>query len=260
LSREGGAAQAAQAASRFSVATPRFDGSEYEDMKFPLLRSARSGGPAARAAELGAGGPRGQRALDWAAGAAGSNEHLDQQALTARLMLKVLDQVGDESGDGLGTVGKSLRRLHKLQGMVKSQPEKVIRDYLEELMNRMGIEPGEPWQIYHFDKQIAWWKLKGLQRCHVHASHVLGLLLRDQSLEAAAYLVQYLKALHQVVLDQGSWENASLLLPRQDPISQVEYGGLPAELETAASYRDSLKKLNEKQRAAAKGGEKGGEQ
>jgi hypothetical protein len=147
--------QGPKSTTRFNIATPRFECSQYEDLKFPLLRSTRSGGPAARATELGGGGRLGQRSPQWAPAMTGNDEQLDQQALTAKLMLKVLDQVDEADGDGLGTVGKSLRRLHKIRGMVKSQPEKVIREYLEELMNRMGIEPGEPWQIYHFNRQIS---------------------------------------------------------------------------------------------------------
>ena len=69
-----------------------------------------------------------------------------------------------------------------------------------------------------------------------------------------------MKAIHQVVIDGGGWDTASLLLPCADPVTKVEFGGTQAELETAAAYREALKKLEVKQKEnqGGKGGKGGG--
>lgn len=68
-----------------------------------------------------------------------------------------------------------------------------------------------------------------------------------------ACLVQLLKAVHQVSLDNGSWMDASLLLPVPDPIFKVEFGAEEEELEGIAAHREALAKLK-KARAAVSGG------
>ncbi len=60
--------------------------------------------------------------------------------------------------------------------------------------------------------------------------------------------------LHQVALDEGSLESAALLLQRPDPINRPVFGGTQAELETGASHRKALRRLD---RARQDGGGKG---
>ena len=85
-------------------------------------------------------------------------------------------------------------------------------------------------------------------------------MIKGRDYEAQAHMVQYLKAIHQVVIDGGGWDTASLLLPRADPVTKVEFGVTQAELETAAAYREALKKLEVKQKEnqGGKGGKGGG--
>jgi hypothetical protein len=135
---------------KFNIGMPRvgFDPLN-EEVKFPLLKGRGQASSSGVGLSALGGGPPVVANRPWASGNSPGLEELDQQGLTAKLMLKVLGQVGDDAGDGLGSVGKSLRRLHRMQGLVKSKSERVIREYLDELMARMGIEPGEPWQIWH---------------------------------------------------------------------------------------------------------------
>ena len=58
--------------------------------------------------------------------------------------------------------------------------------------------------------------MKGLHRTHFQLPHILTLNLRGKHDQASAYYVSLLKAIHQVVLDDGSWTDAALLLIAKD--------------------------------------------
>ncbi len=62
-----------------------------------------------------------------------------------------------------------------------------------------------------------------------------------------------MRALHQAAIDQGECENASLLLPKPDPIKKPVFGGTQAELDSVAAYRESLRKFEAKRGAGAGG-------
>ena len=80
----------------------------------------------------------------------------------------------------------------------------------------------------------------GLWRCHHAASSILEMIEERRVEESAASLVQLLKALHQVAIDLGSWANASLLLPWEDPTERDLFGGDPVEMQVAASWNRGL--------------------
>ncbi len=165
------------------------------------------------------------------------------------MMLETMGRLaeGEEARAGLGTTGQSLRRLHKMHGKVEQQPDAVLQEYWSEMLRHVGAEPGDPFKPWHFSERLSWGRFKGYQRLHWHMSHVLDLLAHGHHQIGTAYLVQVLRATHQVALDQGGWEVASLLLPRQDPQDRVRFGGTPAELETISAYRDALKKISKKE-------------
>ena len=76
---------------------------------------------------------------------------------------------------------------------------------------------------------------------------------------ALALMVLMRRCLHQVALDQGSWQNALLLLPTKDPLMRSPFGGTEAELEAVHSYRRALNELT-KEHARAGGDEGEGEE
>ena len=59
----------------------------------------------------------------------------------------------------------------------------------------------------------------------------------------AGTLVQGLKALHQVALDGGSWSNAVLPLPYDDPLTRDLWAGDELEMQTAVKFTRSVKDL-----------------
>ncbi len=148
-----------------------------------------------------------------------------------------------ESEGGFAATGRSLRKLNKQQQRTLEQPGAVVREYLTETMERMGVEQGDIWRVYHYSSKVPWGRFRGLYRMHYHTSHILDLLLHDKPDQAAGYASQLCRALHQVSLDQGQWDAAALLLPRPDPLQRVVFGGSPAEMEVVAGYRDTIRKL-----------------
>ena len=86
--------------------------------------------------------------------------------------------------------------------------------------------------------------------------------LRGARVQREGYHFQgpVLESIHQMVIDGGGWDTASLLLPRADPVTKVEFGGTQAELEMAAAYREALEKLGveQKEKQGGKCGKVGG--
>ena len=69
-----------------------------------------------------------------------------------------------------------------------------------------------------------------------------------------AEIVQLQKALMQVAVDSGSWDNATLLLPYPDPLGTVDYGGTEREMEAVVTYRQGLRELKNRVKTGGKGG------
>ena len=86
----------------------------------------------------------------------------------------------------------------------------------------------------------------GLWRCHHAASSILEMIEERGVEESAASFVQLFKALHQVAIDSGSWANASLLLPWEDPTERDLLGGDPMEMQVAASWNRGLLDLQKR--------------
>ena len=123
-------------------------------------------------------------------------------------------------------------------------------------MRHLNAQPGDVWSLSDMSGRIARGRTRGLHRVHYHTSCILEQLLRGEVDQAAAYLTQLVRCVHQVSLDNGSWSTAMHMLPRADPLEQPLFGGAQAELEIISSYQEALKKL--KQTGGEKGDGKGG--
>ena len=58
-------------------------------------------------------------------------------------------------------------------------------------------------------------------------------------------VIQLLKALLQVAVDKGDWQNAELLMPTQ-PHGRVHFGGDEHEMQAVFKYQKSLRELRAK--------------
>ena len=154
------------------------------------------------------------------------------------LMMMMMNQMknadlGGENDRG----GRAFRKIHSIRQKCEKQPEQVVAAYLDEVMAHLGAEQGDLWQPWQMTRTIHWGNMAGLHRCHFHVSHILRLSLKAENRRAEAYLVQLLRALHQVALDGGTWATGSLLLPTRDPLFKQACGGTEEELEAIVSYQ-----------------------
>ena len=106
--------------------------------------------------------------------------------------------------------------------------------------------------------KIRWGRMRGLHRCHYHMGHIIRLNLGGHTEEATAYACMMCRAMHQVFIDGGSWADASLMLPEDDPIDQAEFGAEERDVETLASYHQARWQLR-RQRSQYQGQNQWGE-
>jgi hypothetical protein len=159
-----------------------------------------------------------------------------------KMLEKMADKDGFEEGGATGG-GKAFQRVHALQGRVMKEPKKVVSEYLADTMDKLGAEEDDAWQLHQLSGKLNWGKMKGLHRVHFHVSHALTMSLRGEHDRCEAYLCQLLRGLHQVSLDNGSWDTAALLLPKKDPLHRELFGGTERELEAAVAYQEALRKI-----------------
>ncbi len=138
---------------------------------------------------------------------------------------------------------------------MREQPQAAVADYFSQLMLEVNLEHGDHWSLADCTATISWGKKRGLHRVHFHATQILSLMLKRQHAQAEAYMVQLLRSLHQVVLDQGNWSVAMHLMPRADPIERPTFGETQRELETIAAHTEALRRLRRQQAAAGDGNE-----
>ena len=143
----------------------------------------------------------------------------------------------DDHAKGMGGIHRERERMRK-------KPKSVIDAYRIRCMDELAItDHRQPWKFSDYTRKLdtAFGKLRGLWTCHWHISEALT-VLPDKPDLAGAMLVQLLKALHQVALDGGSWQTATLFLIVPDPKIQSSFGGSSREQELAHQY---LKAKNE---------------
>ena len=162
------------------------------------------------------------------------------------MMMPMIQQQGKKSSTEEEKGGKAFRRIRSMKARTEDQPEKIVSQFLEEAMDKLGVEEGDAWQLWMLSEKINWGNMSGLHRCHFHLCHALTLSLRGKKTQCEAYMVQILRALHQVALDGGTWGTASLLLPRADPIYREQFGATGEELEAIVAYQEALKKIRSK--------------
>jgi hypothetical protein len=155
----------------------------------------------------------------------------------------LMKQKRGESDEGLDSGGRAFRRIRQMKARVSKEPNRIVNEYLEEIMEKLGVEDGDAWQLWNWSERVVWGKMLGLKRVHWHVSHILSLSLKDKRREAQAYMVQLLRGLHQVTLDGGSWEVASLLLPNRDPCARDHFGATERELEAVVAYQKAMKEI-----------------
>lgn len=155
---------------------------------------------------------------------------------------------GEEKQKDVGM--KAVATLHKLHRRVQHQPRKVISSFEKELIQELGVIPGQSWTVRDYLRKQSWGKFKGIYRCAVMDAAAYELLRSGQVEAGTAQLVQNMKAKMQSVTQNGDWTSAWLLTGISDPLSKKEFGGSKEELAVISGYVNALQKIRKQVKEA----------
>ena len=156
----------------------------------------------------------------------------------------------DEEGESdLRAKGlRAVSTLNKLHEQIKKKPEKVCRLFEREVIEELGVVPGQAWTLRDYIRKQPWGKFKGIYRCAMMDVAVYEELRSGRADVAAAQVVQNLKAKLQSVLQQGDWQSAWLLTGLPDPLSRKDFAGSKEEMTVISGYVEALANLKKKVR------------
>lgn len=141
----------------------------------------------------------------------------------------------------------TLKRLHR---RIRKHPRRIIKEFEKELVEELGVVPGQSWTVKDWIRRQNWGKFKGMMRSAIQDSQAYEMLRSGDSDVAAAQLIQNMKSKLQCVLAGGDWETAWLLTGIQDPLTKKEWAGSREEMAIISGYVSSLHKLKKKMKEA----------
>ena len=147
--------------------------------------------------------------------------------------------------DDKGNAG-GLKGIIGLRREYRRHPEKFLVPYVKHCKEVVGVvNDQQQFQLADYSRRIRrqFGRMVGLWRCHLGIQQALQLIADKDTSHGTAYLVQLSKAIHQVALDGGSWENAQHLLPSADALEDPSFGGLEGEMLKVQRYRRAIKDL-----------------
>ncbi|CAE7366038.1 unnamed protein product, partial [Symbiodinium microadriaticum] len=154
------------------------------------------------------------------------------------------DSEGDDDLRGKGM--RAVSTLHRLHAQVEKRPRRICEIFEKEVIEELGVPAGASWTLKDYVKRQPWGKFKGIYRCAIMDVAAYEMIRQGKSDQAAAQLVQNLKAKIQSVLAQGDWQAAWLLTGLPDPLVKKEFGGSKEEMSIVAEYMSSLAKLKKR--------------
>ena len=164
------------------------------------------------------------------------------------------DEADDENNDGFLRRSKAgdINELLRLCKRLSERPLEAVMADRQRVMWGLGVRlpeggaPSTPWQ--HTDSshkiRVQFGKMTGLWRLHYAMAKSLTMAEQKRMDLLAGTLAQTLKAVHQAALDSGSWSNAVLLLPWQNPLQRELWAGEDNKMATAARYSRAIKDLS----------------
>ena len=138
---------------------------------------------------------------------------------------------------------RKFRGIRKLTHSHFKHARRLLKQFDADAAELIGVQAGQPWNYRNLTQAIGFGRMQGVFRIHAYLGDVLTALKTGQTKEALVICIQLMKGLHQMFLDGGSWETASLLLPTTDPKKRREFGGEDREMEIISAYRKSRYEL-----------------
>jgi hypothetical protein len=180
---------------------------------------------------------------------AGGGGDIQSLVELVRLLKTTSHDESDDSDANLrdSKTGKGLQGIQKLRLEVRDKPERVIKRYLKHVQQKLGVtDSRQVWGVRDYSKRLQ--SRFGRQRSFFRIHYMMSECIQTLAVEknhatGTAMLIQLHKALHQSVLDNGSWEVAALMWPGHDPLAGDEFSGEPVEMESVYAYRKALSEL-----------------
>ena len=95
---------------------------------------------------------RGPSGSDRASGVP-SAPSMDPQMLMMLRMMKEMKKLGSKEDDERG--GKAFKKLHRVRHRCEVNPEAVVSNYVDDVMERLGAEDGDIWQPHQMSAKIS---------------------------------------------------------------------------------------------------------
>ena len=159
---------------------------------------------------------------------------------------------GDETVGRVPAGAKPFTRAYKQRKEALPHPDRVVEEFLVTLQKEIEAEGGKLWRPWQYDKCLWLGKMKGRQRVHHQLSEILAFHLGKERSGSGACLVQLIKAIYQVLLDHGSWEDVQLLLPHDDPVGRKRFAASELELENVTTHREAMTELKKSRQGQLK--------
>eukprot|EP00439_Symbiodinium_sp_Y106_P017921 s5561_g2.t1 len=181
---------------------------------------------------------------------AGSSDGNPWQALATVELLKKFRGKTKKKHNGSSSSSASARGLRR-------HPLRHVRRYVKQVEHDLGATDGAPYRLTDHGKRIAWNRQKSLQRVYYLLGAILDKQLRGHPDQAAMLTVQSLRAVHQVVIDEGNWSVAWLLTGLEDPFARRKFGGEEESLETIAAFLKASQDLEKRTKSWSLGVDNG---
>ena len=156
------------------------------------------------------------------------------------------DESDDDSRKDLGM--RAITTLHRMHRRITRHPRALVREFEKDMVEELGIIPGQSWTVKEWLKKQPWGKFRGLYRSAVMDAAAYEFARNGNSEAAAAQLCQNMKSKLQAVLAGGDWQTAWLLTGLEDPLQKREFAGSKTEMAIISNYMSSLSKLRKKVR------------
>ena len=180
----------------------------------------------------------------------------DMTTLMNLQMMAMMQKMSKKMGgsDSSGSEGENLGRggepdftgISKMRKKFRTRPETFLQSYTERTKADLGVRDNrQVWRFADNGRRLrpVFGKTSGLHRAMNLFLEVVQLHHDRQPDQACALAIQAAKALHQVAIDKGSWENATLLIPLEEVGERSKFGGDEKELRGIYKYRKSLRDL-----------------
>ena len=169
------------------------------------------------------------------------------------MMQKLSKKMGQDSDSDDSDTGTSFKNgepdfqgIRNLRRRFRMSPEKFVPAFAARTASDLGVRDSrQVWRFADNGKRMrgTFGKMAGLHEAYMLVLEIVQLHHDNQPEMAGALAVQIAKALHQVALDKGSWENATLLVPLEEAGERSLFGGDERELRGIYKYKKSLREL-----------------